>query len=187
MAFRGERWTLDQFIETTVTLDNLIRTQELCHNPALERFCPVQEELEPIQLGHGRLTSAECERRLQGQLCLYCGDPEYRHLQCPVCPKDKVSGTLVCNHLTVPIVLSWGLGKVEAHALVDSGAAGCFIDSSFVRIHNIFIQQCKMHLKVSALNGQPLGRGFVDSQTKPVLVCGGLSPGDLAVFFDHLT
>ncbi|KPP56574.1 hypothetical protein Z043_125796 [Scleropages formosus] len=171
MAFQGETWTLDRFIETTVALDNQHRIREPSPEPAPEGSSPTQKKTDPLQLGHGRL---QC---LQKQLCLYCGEYGHLRLQCPVLPETKVSGTLCCNHLTVPIMLLWGSGQVKTQAMVDSGAAGCFMDSGFARAHSIPIKPTE------ALDGQPLGRGYVDYQTAPVTVSVGVCHQETLQFY----
>uniref|UniRef100_A0A8C9TDS6 CCHC-type domain-containing protein n=1 Tax=Scleropages formosus TaxID=113540 RepID=A0A8C9TDS6_SCLFO len=91
LAFRGEKWTLDRFIETAVALDNAARDQHTWTRQPPDRDSPSRGDPEPMQLGHGRLTPAERQRRIQGQLCLYCGTPGHLRLQCPVRPDHQVS------------------------------------------------------------------------------------------------
>uniref|UniRef100_A0A8C9T481 Retrotransposon gag domain-containing protein n=1 Tax=Scleropages formosus TaxID=113540 RepID=A0A8C9T481_SCLFO len=181
MVFRGERGTLDRYIETAVTLDNQIRTQGPASEPVSERCSPKQEEAKPMQLG--RLPLPERQRRLQNRLCLYCGDPSHFRLQCPVRPEIKVSGTLCCNRLAVPVMLSWGDGQVQTQALVDSGAAGCFMDIGFAQSHSIPSKPIGGRLRVTALDGQPLGKGFVDHQTAPVTVRVGVCHQEMLSFY----
>ncbi|KPP59977.1 hypothetical protein Z043_122058, partial [Scleropages formosus] len=81
LVFRGESWTLNHFIETT-------------------KLPPSWEERESVQLGHGRLTVEEQQRRLQSHRCLYCRNPSHLRVDCLVRPEPQWStGELV----------SWGL------------------------------------------------------------------------------
>ncbi|KAL1256383.1 hypothetical protein QQF64_009474 [Cirrhinus molitorella] len=41
---------------------------------------------EPMQVGYTKLTVEERERRLKGNLCLYCGQPGHIRANCPTRP-----------------------------------------------------------------------------------------------------
>lgn len=45
---------------------------------------PLSSSVEPMQLGRLRLTTEERQHRLVNGLCLYCGKPGHRALNCPV-------------------------------------------------------------------------------------------------------
>ncbi len=56
----------------------------------------------------------------------------------------------------------------ETLALIDSGAAGNFIDATFARTHNIPLVPCVSHLAVAALDGRRLGSGRVQFITEDI-------------------
>ncbi len=86
LACRDERSTLGQFIELTIHLDNLIRSRCTARSSPCPRSPPrSQYATEPMQLG---FTPQERERRMQNQLCLYCGQAGHMRNTCPVRPSS---------------------------------------------------------------------------------------------------
>ncbi|PIO35296.1 hypothetical protein AB205_0197640, partial [Aquarana catesbeiana] len=65
----------------------------------------------------------------------------------PVIQKDKP---------LVPVNLSWAESSVEIQALIDSGAAGLFIDAAFILKHSILLQLRDTPLAIEAPDGRPL-------------------------------
>lgn len=65
----------------------------------------------------------------------------------------------------LPISISWGESTHSCNALVDSGAAGNFIDSNFALKINVPLVPLEFPLSVSALDGQALGDGKVTQAT----------------------
>ena len=45
---------------------------------------------EPMQIGRAHLSAEERDKRIRGQLCLYCGGTGHFRLSCPLRPKDQV-------------------------------------------------------------------------------------------------
>ncbi len=66
----------------------------------------------------------------------------------------------------VPISLTSAGVAVETTALIDSGAAGNFIDINFANSHNLPLVTCETRLAVTALDGRPLGPGLVQFKTQ---------------------
>ncbi len=62
---------------------------------------------------------------------------------------------------------------METVALIDSGAAGNFIDVSFPKDNNIPLVPCDSHLAVAALDGRPLGSGCIQFTTENLQLSTG--------------
>ncbi|KAL0156943.1 hypothetical protein M9458_048189, partial [Cirrhinus mrigala] len=104
---------------------------------------------EPMQLGATKLTLEERERRLGGNLCLYCGLAGHIRATCPTRPPRPSS---------------------SISALIDSGAAGNFIDVDFVAANRLPTLSCSPLVTVGdcgrPLDGRPLGTGKVQQTTQ---------------------
>ncbi len=164
LACRDEGRTLDEFINITIRLDNLLRSRR---SPLTSGSTTVSEP-EPMHIGITRLSSEEKERRFRNHLCLYRGQSGHLRVSCPTQPPSKSTFSVspCSNTLMVPISLSSSGVAVETTALIDSGAAGNFIDINFANSHNLPLVTCDTRLAVTALDGQPLGPGLVPVKTQ---------------------
>ena len=68
----------------------------------------------------------------------------------------------------LPISISWGKNKHSCQALVDSGAAGNFIDRGLAQRLKIPLVSLETPLAVTALDGRALGNGSVTRVTSRV-------------------
>ena len=68
----------------------------------------------------------------------------------------------------LPVTLAWGTREYQLKALVDSGAAGNFMDLSLARGLQIPSDSLATPLTVTALDGRPLGPGKVTLLTSPL-------------------
>ena len=68
----------------------------------------------------------------------------------------------------VPTTISWGKYQHNCQALVDSGAAGNFIDGTLARKLNIPLVTLERPLTITALDGRALGKGRVTQITSQV-------------------
>ncbi len=59
-------------------------------------------------------------------------------------------------------------------ALIDSGAAGNFIDISFAKAHNLPLVPCESRVAVAALDGRPLGSGRINYLTPELRLQTGI-------------
>lgn len=138
-----------------------------------------------MQLGRTRLTPEERERR--NHLCLYCGLSGHMKILCPNKPTPKtlpVSATTVFtianDILSVPVYLRCGKIEISTLAMVDSGAAGNFIDHSFATTHSILLTSCDSSLAITAIDGRPLGEGHIKFRTLSIsLQTGSLHKEEL--------
>lgn len=85
LACLDEGKTLEQFIDLSICIDNLMRARHApwhisVHTPAVT----VSSESEPMQTGFTLLTNEERERRIHNHLCLYCSLSSHLRASCPV-------------------------------------------------------------------------------------------------------
>ena len=60
--------------------------------------------------------------------------------------------------------------KLQAQALLDSGASACFIDEEFAKRHRILLIEKPTPVHVEAIDGRALSSGDVTHETKPLEV-----------------
>ncbi len=118
-----------------------------------------------MQIGVTRISEEERERRIRQRLCLYCGLPGHLRASCPTRPSRNPAAVSTTSHsassLEIAVTLEINGRVLETVALIDSGAAGNFIDGSFDKSNNIPLVPCDSHLAVAALDGRPLGSGSI--------------------------
>ncbi|KAL0192360.1 hypothetical protein M9458_010656 [Cirrhinus mrigala] len=174
LACRDEDLTLDQYIELSIRVDNLMRSRKPVRpfQPVFRSTLTGEPAPEPMQLGATKLTQEERERRLRGNLCLYCGLAGHIRANCPTRPPrpspsvSPLKTPTNCCHL--PIKLTFNDTSVDTTALIDSGAAGNFIDAGFVKSNNLPLLSCSPHVAVAALDGRPLGSGRIQFTTDDI-------------------
>ncbi len=107
---------------------------------------------------------------MRKNLCLYCGLSGHMRATCPTRPSrnaSAVSSNLNSSTtLEIPVTLMIKGQITETSALIDSGAAGNFIDATFAKTHHIPLVPCVSHLAVVALDGRLLGSGRVQFITE---------------------
>ncbi len=135
--------TLDQFIDLSICIDNLIRSRRApCYIPVHSSAVAVYPE--PVQVGFAHLTSEERERCVHNHLCLYCSQPGHLRASCPTRPSAQNSSTVSSNSrslTTLEIFVTWMFNRkcIDNMARIDSEAAGNFVDLKFANSHNIHI------------------------------------------------
>ncbi len=112
---------------------------------------------------------------MQNQLCLYCDQAGHMRNTCPVRPSsdrrsvsDITRSISSASSIKLPVELISQNQEIGTTALLDSGAAGNFIDSEFVSQHHLKLTPCNSSLAVEALDGRPLGKGKILRLTEPV-------------------
>ncbi|KAI2650806.1 Transposon Tf2-6 polyprotein [Labeo rohita] len=172
LACRDEGLSLNQYINLSIRIDKVMRSRKPGRSfPAMFQPQPsASSNPEPMQLGTTRLTVEERERRLRSNLCLYCGQAGHIRANCPTRPPrppTSVSVSKSClNRCEIPVTLSSDGISVSTMALIDSGAAGNFIDKDFVHANRLPVLSCAHPVAVAALNGRPLGTARVSLITK---------------------
>ncbi len=114
---------------------------------------------------------------MRQNLCLYCGLPGHLRASCPNCPTHNPSSvsksSTISSVLEIPVTLRVNGEVIETTALIDSGAAGNFIDSAFSKTHKIPLVSCESRLAVAVLDGRPLGSGQIQFTTEDLPLCTG--------------
>uniref|UniRef100_A0A8C9U637 Peptidase A2 domain-containing protein n=1 Tax=Scleropages formosus TaxID=113540 RepID=A0A8C9U637_SCLFO len=129
-----------------------------------------------IRLSNGRLTVEERRRRFLQRLCFYRGAADHVQVSCPVRPPRGSQRTdllvsdvsLHTSLLTLPVTVSWGFQRQETKAMVDSGAAGNFMDRDIAASWGLPCALCSKPLAIKAIDGAPIGSGRVEQHTEPV-------------------
>ncbi|KAL0154119.1 hypothetical protein M9458_050578 [Cirrhinus mrigala] len=162
LACRDEGLTLQQYIDLSIRVDNVLRARKSSRpfTPMPMTLPAAEAAPEPMQLGTTKLTVEERERRLRSNLCLYCGLAGHIRANCPTRPPrpptsvSNVNSSL--NRCEIPVTLISGRVPVRTTALIDSGAAGNFMDSDFAITNHLPILSCTPSVAVAALDGRPL-------------------------------
>ncbi len=112
---------------------------------------------------------------MRHNLCLYCGLPGHLRASCPTRPPRNPTSvskiSTISSVLEIPVTLRVNGEVIETTALIDSGAAGNFIDSAFSKTHRIPLVACESRLAVAALDGRPLGSGRIQFTTEDLSLC----------------
>ncbi|KAK3509259.1 hypothetical protein QTP70_027039 [Hemibagrus guttatus] len=175
LACRIEASTLSQFIATAIRLDNLMRQHQAgtsCStavHPRTQSGHPSfrEEAPEPMQLGRSGLAESAHPQRGQMRLCYNCGAPGHMSPRClEKPPSEQVGGGSLFFSLLVPVSLQVSDHSVSTSALIDSGAAVNLIDGALVEKLGIPTFPCVPPLKITAIDSQPIGEGYLKSQTE---------------------
>ncbi|KAL0190943.1 hypothetical protein M9458_013641, partial [Cirrhinus mrigala] len=177
LACRDEDLSLNQYIDLSIRVDNVMRARK-----PVRTFTPLPPSQpstmtapEPMQLGATKLTMEERERRIKNHLCLYCGQPGHLRATCPTRPPrpptSVSSDHVALNQCEVPAILKTKDISIRTTALIDSGAAGNFIDRDFVATNCLPVLSCVSPVAVAALDGRPLGTGRVEHTTDDLTLC----------------
>ncbi|KAL0177176.1 hypothetical protein M9458_026070, partial [Cirrhinus mrigala] len=178
LACRDEGKSLAQFIDLAIRVDNLVHARRP-QRPLTSSVSTSSQpsESEPMQLGVMHIRSEERERRIQKNLGLYRGLPGHMRSSCPMCPSRKTaavsSGFHSPSRTEIPVILKFSSKAVHTTALIDSGAAGNFIDREFARTHSIPLVLCASYLAVAAVDVRPLGSGQIQHTTDDLILCSG--------------
>ena len=121
---------------------------------------------EPMQIDSYHLTTTERQRRISQHLCLYCGGDGHGTTTCPVRPTRPAVSTiqlppLTANLTKTPVFVCNSHSSVAAQALIDSGSAGNFISQQTLEKLTAQRQRCPVDLRITTIQGKPLGRGRV--------------------------
>ncbi|KAK3573255.1 hypothetical protein QTP86_015770 [Hemibagrus guttatus] len=125
-----------------------------------------ERDPEPMQLGRSRL--AEEERRTRGppRQCYNCGSSGHLSPRCPERGSDQVGDRSLLLSLTVPVSLLLSDRCIRVSALINSGAAVNLINRALVEELRIPTSPCVPSLKITAIDSQPIGEGYLKRQTE---------------------
>ncbi|KAL0159166.1 hypothetical protein M9458_042891, partial [Cirrhinus mrigala] len=191
LACRDEGKTLDELINLAIRIDNLIRSRKSSKDTPPQLSIPPstpEEQNEAMQVAHTRLTAEERDRRQQLNLCLYCGKPGHIKISCPSrpmqCTSSAVSHYSNSSHtVKAPVNIVFLDKQINTTALIDSGAAGNFMDLDFAKAQGLSLIPCTSPLSVAALDGRPLGPGRVHYTTSDLHLTTGALHTETIRFF----
>ncbi|KAL0183738.1 hypothetical protein M9458_019434, partial [Cirrhinus mrigala] len=179
LACRDEGKSLDELINLAIRIDNLVRSRRTGKDvPPSVPPTTATPEPEAMQIAHTRLTAEERERRQQLSLCLYCGKPGHMKASCPARPAPRTSSAVSqysasSQTVKTPVTITLSDKRINTIALIDSGAAGNFMDLDFAKAHDLTLKPCSSLLSVAALDGRPLGAGRVQYITSDLQLTTG--------------
>ncbi|KAK3553613.1 hypothetical protein QTP70_006055 [Hemibagrus guttatus] len=173
LACHEEATTLSQFVATAIRLDNLRRQHRAgAHASArpqrrMDYSSHREEEPEPMQLGRSGLAVQGHRSRGQMRLCYLCGASGHLSPRCPErFPATPVGDTSSFLNLTVPASLHMSDRCFPVSALIDSGAVVNLVDRGLVEELGIPIFPCVPALRITAIDSQPIGEGYLKHQTE---------------------
>ena len=189
---------LDDFIQVCIRIDQRLserkreRFWSLDHRPTYSFSSTAQRDPqsapEPMQVDALRrsLSTAEKERRLAENLCLYCGEPGHFAIKCP----NKIRRTIAItelkeqsqtptppaapevnntaahgSHFIIPILIDFEGRQLPCSAMLDSGAGGNFMDLTFAREKNIPLTMKAAPVDLETVDGSPLSSGPATHET----------------------
>ncbi|KAL0149332.1 hypothetical protein M9458_055370 [Cirrhinus mrigala] len=189
LAYRDEGKTLDELIDLAVHIDNLICSRRPNRSSTFRLPNPPSiPEQEAMQVGHTRLTPEERNRCFQLNLCLYCSESGHMKASCPSRPIQRTSSAVsqslnTSKSVAISVSITFSEEQIFTTALIDSGAAGNFIDVNFAESHGLPLIPCKSPLTVAALDGRPLGGSRVQHTTCDIhLTTGALHTESIRFF-----
>ncbi|KAL0193301.1 hypothetical protein M9458_011597, partial [Cirrhinus mrigala] len=189
LACRDEGKTLDELINLAIRIDNLIRSRKSSKDtPPQLPIPPFTPEHEAMQVAHTRLIAEERDQHQQLNLFLYCGKPGHIKTSCPSRPMQRTSSVVShysnSSHTVKASVNIVFLDKqINTTALIDSGAAGNFMDLDFAKAQGLSLIPCTSPLSVPALDGRPLGPGRVHYTTSDLHLTTGALHTETIRFF----
>ncbi|KAK3513487.1 hypothetical protein QTP70_015506, partial [Hemibagrus guttatus] len=183
LACHVEATPLSQFVATAICLDNLRRQRRTgasdmaSARPRVRMDCPGRGERdpEPMQLGRSRLTEEERRPRGPPRWCYNCGSTGHLSPRCPErAANSQVGDRSLLMSLAIPVSLLFSDRCVRVPALIDSGAAMNLIDGALVEELGISTSPCVPSLRITAIDSQPIGEGYLRRQTEPLGFQAGL-------------
>ncbi|ROL42288.1 Transposon Tf2-6 polyprotein [Anabarilius grahami] len=128
-----------------------------------EPVSPPEPASEPMQVDSSRLSSAERQRRLTLNLCLYCGAPGHVRSACPIRPPRPMVSSIIpsikkMKPLTTVVNLTAADISIPVVALLDSGSAGNLISGSLCRQLQLKTTPSLTIYQVHSITDKPLSR-----------------------------
>ncbi|KAK3528609.1 hypothetical protein QTP70_005351 [Hemibagrus guttatus] len=192
LACHEEATSLSQFVATAIRLDNLRRQHRAGAQASsaarprrrMDYSAHREEEPETMQLGRSGLAAQGHRSRGQMRLCYRCGASGHLSPQCPErFPSTPVGGSSSFLNCTVPASLHMSDRCFPVSALIDSGAAVNLIDRGLVEELGIPIFPCIPALRITTIDSQPIGEGYLKHQTELLEFQVGLFHYEQLVFY----
>ncbi|KAK3559672.1 hypothetical protein QTP86_013919, partial [Hemibagrus guttatus] len=175
LACHVEATSLSQFMATSIRLYNLRREHHMgtqasaSARPRVRTDYPElrEEATEPMQLGRSRLAAQGHRPCGQMRLCYNCRASGHLSPRCPErFSSAQVGGSSLFFSLMVPVSLRFSDRWFSVTALIDSGAAVNLIDGALVEELGIPTFPCVPSLRITAIDSQPIGEGYLKHQTE---------------------
>ncbi|KAL0185425.1 hypothetical protein M9458_021122, partial [Cirrhinus mrigala] len=166
LACRDEGKSLDELINLAIRIDNLIRSRRTGKN------LPPSPTLASPQRKENDVISSTCVSTVANQ----------------VIPSQRTS-TAVSHYsassqtVKTPVTITLADKQISTIALIDSGAAGNFMDLDFAKAHDLTLKPCSSLLSVAALDGRPLGPGQVQYTTSGLQLTTGFLHTETISFY----
>ncbi|KAK3544484.1 hypothetical protein QTP86_013146 [Hemibagrus guttatus] len=126
-----------------------------------------ERDPEPMQLGRSKLAEEECRTHGPLRRCYNCGSSGHLSPRCPERASDTQVGDRSLHlSLTIPVSLLFSDCCVRVPALIDSGAAVNLINGALVEELGISTSPCVPSLRITAMDSQPIGDGYLKCQTE---------------------
>lgn len=179
LACRDEQAILDSLIDLSICLDNFLHNQPSIQGAIVETLS--SEIPMPMDSSHTRVTRSEYKQRCKEGLWFYCGEVTHlvAHCPCPRCSRVPIGVERPWN-ITTPLSvnpskhLSFNsfkndiLVKLSDSVLIDSGAAGSFMDNK--RAQKLQVPSWKLQQPLSIrVMVDPSERGSLHQAPSPLL------------------
>ncbi|KAJ8012753.1 hypothetical protein DPEC_G00046150 [Dallia pectoralis] len=174
LACRDATLSFDQLVDMAIKLDNLLAARGRTGPAPLALPGPAAA---PVPMEVGGAAHRETARQKE---CTFCGRGGHSASHCyqRLGRKSDTSATQVNApntrlepsdaHVTLPVRFPGFHTMSQCKALVDSGAAGIFMDRSFAHKLNIPLKLLDCPRPITALDNRPLGSGVVRQVTVPI-------------------
>lgn len=179
LTSRGESPSFDELVRQAAHLDNTVRDhrRQRQHAEAARAMFSQGNDTEPMQVGRSPLTPTERRRRTQRGLCLYCGGAGHSLSTCPFRPHRNdpsipvgVSSVPPTSLSQLTISVEWRGEGCNVKSLVDSGAAGNFIDIRLTHRLNLPLRKLAFPLKVHGVTGEKMMSRTIYYRTHPFVM-----------------
>uniref|UniRef100_A0A3P9IHF7 Reverse transcriptase n=1 Tax=Oryzias latipes TaxID=8090 RepID=A0A3P9IHF7_ORYLA len=149
------------------------------------------QPVEPMQIGHSKLSAEERQRRRAEGACFYCGQSGHQVHQCGLRSNSQAfpledrprAGSVRSSKdfLQIPVKLCHASETLELQALIDSGAEQNLIDHSIVSRLSLPTEALHSPVKAAGLGGQHLS--IITHHTEPVLLVSSGNHREYTRFF----
>ena len=72
------------------------------------------------------------------------------------------------DHLVIPIILNHEYVIIQTQAMIDSGATSSFIDTNFIKEHNLPLERKSSPIPLYVIDGRPVASGEITHNTIPL-------------------
>ena len=173
VAYQGKKFkSLSKMISKVINMGNQLTSTQSRYVPQ-SSSTPPATSAEPMDIGamqgvkRGPITPQERQRHLSNNLCLYCGKPNHKAIDCPAKkgPKRTINVVSTDNKtdeeyvsVECPRTLANVHNTKNIPSLIDSGASATCMDVGFASKNSIPIDATAPSLNILAVDGRPIGK-----------------------------